>query len=154
MTCKNREMDNMGREVETQRIKRKCWRSSLVAQQVKDSALSLLWGGFEPWPWNFHMSQVWPKKKKKKKKKRTCQNKSSTTEIKDNIAVLINGLDKGEERIGELEQMSIKTSQAEVPRGQRIKETTGQVPRAVGQSKCATSVKQDTTRRRKREQSI
>ena len=47
--------------------------------------------------------------------------------------------------------MSIKTSQAEVPRGQRMKEKTGQVPRAVGQSKRATYVKQDTTRRRKRE---
>ena len=22
---------------------------------VKDSGLSLLWHGFDPWPWNFHM---------------------------------------------------------------------------------------------------
>ena len=34
---------------------------------VKDPALSLLclrlllWHGFDPWPGNFHMPQVWPK---------------------------------------------------------------------------------------------
>ena len=44
-------------------------RSSPVAQQVKDLALSLpwfgslLWRGFSPWCGNFHMPQVWPKKK-------------------------------------------------------------------------------------------
>ena len=48
--------------------------SSLVAQWVKDMALSLewlgslLWLGFDPWPRNFHVSQAWPKKKKKDKK--------------------------------------------------------------------------------------
>ena len=31
-----------------------CW-SSLVAQWVKDPALSLLWCGFSPWPRSFHM---------------------------------------------------------------------------------------------------
>ena len=36
--------------------------SSLVAQWVKDSALSLLWCRFNPWPGNFHMLQVGPKK--------------------------------------------------------------------------------------------
>ena len=41
---------------------------SLVAQQVKDLVLSLqwhrslLWHGFNPWPRNFHMAQVGPKK--------------------------------------------------------------------------------------------
>ena len=46
-------------------------RSSHVAQQVKDLVLSLqwlrslLWHGFNPWPGNFHMLQVQPKKKKK-----------------------------------------------------------------------------------------
>ena len=46
--------------------------SSLVAQQVKDLALSvqhlgsLLWNGFDPWPGNFHMSWMWPPPKKKK----------------------------------------------------------------------------------------
>ena len=46
-------------------------RSSLVALQVKDLALSLLWlrlllwHGFDPWPRNFHMPWVLPKKKKK-----------------------------------------------------------------------------------------
>ena len=39
------------------------WRSSLVAQQIKDLAWSLLWLRFAPWPRNFHMPQVWPKKK-------------------------------------------------------------------------------------------
>ena len=48
-------------------------RSSLVAQQVKDLALSLqqprslLWHGFDPWPGNFHTPQARTKKKKKKK---------------------------------------------------------------------------------------
>ena len=42
--------------------------SSLVAQWVKDLALSLLWlrsllcQGFRPWPRNFHLLQMWPKK--------------------------------------------------------------------------------------------
>ena len=45
--------------------------SSLVAQWVKDLTLSLqwlgslLWLGFDPWPGNSHMPQVWQKKKKK-----------------------------------------------------------------------------------------
>ena len=52
---------------------------SLVVQQVKDPMLSLqqlgvlLWHGFDPWPGNLHMPQVWPNKVKqntvKKKKK-------------------------------------------------------------------------------------
>ena len=37
--------------------------SSLVVQGVKDPALSLLWLGFEPWPENFYMLQMPPKKK-------------------------------------------------------------------------------------------
>ena len=43
--------------------------SSLVAQQVKDLALSvqwpgsLLWCGFDPWPRNFCMPWAWPHKK-------------------------------------------------------------------------------------------
>ena len=41
-------------------------RSSLVTQWVKDPALSLLWRGFDPWPGNFLMPWVWPKKKKNK----------------------------------------------------------------------------------------
>ena len=31
---------------------------------VKDSTLSLLWLGFDPWPGNFSIPWVWPKKKK------------------------------------------------------------------------------------------
>ena len=31
---------------------------------VKDSALLLLWHGFDPWPGNFHMPWVWLKKKR------------------------------------------------------------------------------------------
>ena len=34
----------------------------LVAQQVKDLVLSLLWLEFDPWPQNFCMLQVWTKK--------------------------------------------------------------------------------------------
>ena len=47
------------------------FRSSLVAQQVKDLALSvlwlgsLLWHGLDPRPWNFHVLQVQPGGKKK-----------------------------------------------------------------------------------------
>jgi len=45
----------------------------LVAQWVKDLALSLLWlrsqlwCGFDPSPWNLCRLWLWPKKKKKKK---------------------------------------------------------------------------------------
>ena len=47
--------------------KKRKYGSSLV-QQVKDLSLSLLWfrsllwHGFSPWPGNFHMPWVWPKK--------------------------------------------------------------------------------------------
>ena len=47
-------------------------RSSFVAQQVKDLALSLmwlhplLWHRFDPGSQNFHMLQAWPKRKRKK----------------------------------------------------------------------------------------
>ena len=40
-------------------------RSSLVAQWVKDSALSLQQLGFDPWPGNFHMPRDVAKKKGK-----------------------------------------------------------------------------------------
>ena len=46
--------------------------SSIVVQRVKDPALSLqqleqlLWHGFDPWPGNFYMPWLWPKKKKEK----------------------------------------------------------------------------------------
>ena len=36
---------------------------------VKDSALSLLWCGFSPWPRNLCMPFTWPKNKTKKRKK-------------------------------------------------------------------------------------
>ena len=37
------------------------YRSSLVAQKVKDLALSLLWHGFNPGPRNFHVLWEQPK---------------------------------------------------------------------------------------------
>lgn len=40
--------------------------SSLVVWWVRDLALSLPWPGFNPWPGNFCVMRVWPKKKKKK----------------------------------------------------------------------------------------
>ena len=46
-------------------------RSFLVVLWVKDPVLPqqwlrlLLWHGFDPWPWNFHMRQAWPKKEKR-----------------------------------------------------------------------------------------
>ena len=43
-----------------------CLRGSLVAQQVKDWVLSLLWHRLDPWPENFHTSGAWPKIKKSK----------------------------------------------------------------------------------------
>ena len=48
-----------------------------MAQWVKDLALSLLWLwlllwlGFDPWPGNFHMLQVWPKNKRQKQKQKS-----------------------------------------------------------------------------------
>ena len=53
----------------TEFVRSKEFRSSLVAQQVKDPALSLLWlwllpwCRFNPWPGNFFMPQMWPPKK-------------------------------------------------------------------------------------------
>ena len=35
---------------------------------VKESVLSLLWLGFDPWPRNFHMVPAGSKKKKERKK--------------------------------------------------------------------------------------
>ena len=58
-------------------------RSSLVAQQVKDPVVSLVWlrwllqHGFNPWTRNFHMLQVHQKKKSKNKNKQT--NKKNST---------------------------------------------------------------------------
>ena len=46
-----------------------------MVQWIKDLALLQLWHrlqlwcGFDPWPWNFHMPQVQPKKFKNKNKK-------------------------------------------------------------------------------------
>ena len=48
-----------------------------MAQQVKGLALSLqwlgsrLWLGFDPWPGNFHMKRVGPKRKKQRNKQNT-----------------------------------------------------------------------------------
>ena len=36
---------------------------------VRDSALSPLWLGFNPWPGNFCMPWAWPKEKKRRKRK-------------------------------------------------------------------------------------
>ena len=52
------------------------WRTVISAQEefpggllVKDPELSLLWLGFDPWPMNFHMPQIWPKTKTNKQNK-------------------------------------------------------------------------------------
>ena len=47
-------------------IKLQVWGSSLVAQQVKDLAVSLLWLRRNPWARNFH---VQPKKKKRERER-------------------------------------------------------------------------------------
>lgn len=41
-----------------------------MAYRIKDPVLSLLWNGFSPWPGNFHMLHVQPKKKKEEEKDR------------------------------------------------------------------------------------
>ena len=46
--------------------KKEAQKSSLVAQWAKDPALQPLWCRFDPWPRNFCILWVWPKKKKKK----------------------------------------------------------------------------------------
>lgn len=53
------------------RIMETC-RSPLVAQQVENSVLLLLWHEFDPWPRNLRMSQVWPGKKFCKPAKGIC----------------------------------------------------------------------------------
>ena len=44
-----------------------------MAQWVKGTVLSLLWLRFDPWPWNFCMLWVGPKRKKKKKERMETQ---------------------------------------------------------------------------------
>ena len=48
-------------------LKNKDFGSSLVVQQVKDLALSLLWHWVDPWPQNFCMPQAQQKQNKTKK---------------------------------------------------------------------------------------
>ena len=50
--------------------------SSLVAQQIKDLALSLLWYRFGPWPGNISAPWAQFKKKKRQKKKYSLQIKA------------------------------------------------------------------------------
>ena len=52
-------------------------RSSLVAQQIEDLVLSLLWRKFDPWPGNFCMPWAQPEKKERKKYKKKYIKKSS-----------------------------------------------------------------------------
>ena len=47
------------------------WRSSLVAEGVKDPVLSLPWHRFDPWPGNFCMLKARPKKKNERKQHHT-----------------------------------------------------------------------------------
>ena len=67
---------------------KKCSRSFLVAQQVKDPALSLLrlrsllWHGFDPWSRNLHA--LWVRQKRNKKQKHNVSRLIST-EIFKNI---------------------------------------------------------------------
>ena len=69
---------------QTNSLKNHC-RSPLVVQQVKDPALLLqhpgllLWHGFDPWPRNFHVPGVLPKKGKQKTKKQKTKNKMHCT---------------------------------------------------------------------------
>ena len=49
--------------------------SSLVAQQIKDLAVSLLWSRFDPWSGNFRMSQAWPKRTNEKEYRSDIQHK-------------------------------------------------------------------------------
>ena len=48
------------------KIKMRSIASSLVAQWVKDLALSLLWCEFDPWSRNFCMWQAQPKKERER----------------------------------------------------------------------------------------
>lgn len=49
------------------------WSQVEVVISIKKSSRlwlgPLQWRGFDPWPRNFGMQQIWPKRKKKKKKK-------------------------------------------------------------------------------------
>ena len=56
-------------------------RSSIVAQQVKDPALSLLWCMFILWPGNFPVPQGQEKKKKVEVKRKLQRKKASKLEV-------------------------------------------------------------------------
>ena len=65
-----------------------------MAQWVKDPALSLLWlrlplqRGFDPWPGNFHMLQVWWKKGKEKKERERDNNDTSVIGLGEGYVAL------------------------------------------------------------------
>lgn len=47
---------------------------------VKNSASSLLWLGFSPWPKNLHVPQAWPKKEGEK-----TENEKADHRVEENI---------------------------------------------------------------------
>ena len=64
-----------------------------LVQWVKDLVLLQLWRrsqlglGFDPWPGNFHMLQVWPGKKKKKKKRTYLSKRNRFIDIENKFMV-------------------------------------------------------------------
>ena len=62
----------------------KNYRSSLVAQCVKNHMLSLLWLGFDPWPGNFQMPWAWTKQTNKQTKTKNLKTQK-TKIIKENV---------------------------------------------------------------------
>ena len=66
----NRPITSQETEYEKKPQQKTCPWDSLVAQLVKDLVVSLLWQGFNPWPGNFCMPEVWPKETTHKEKPR------------------------------------------------------------------------------------
>ena len=44
----------------------------------------LLWHGFDPWPKNFHMPWLWPKKKKKEEEEEEEKKAEKTIQTREN----------------------------------------------------------------------
>ena len=77
--------------------------------------------------------------KSKENQKEMLEIKNTATEMKNAFDVLISNLDMAEERISELVNISIESSEMEKQRGKRIKQKQNRISKDCGTAtKCVT----------------
>ena len=77
--------------------------------------------------------------KSKENQKEMLEIKNTATEMKNAFDVLISNLDMAEERISELVNISIESSETEKQRGKRIKQKQNRISKDCGTAtKCVT----------------